>query len=55
MDVAVNYRTNDLIYQMILAKLSNNKWHNFIKYLKYQRYMIQDGTITGFFLICMKH
>ena len=28
MDIVVNYRMNNLIYQMILVKLSNNKWHN---------------------------
>ena len=27
-DIVVNYRMNNLIYQMIVVKLSNNKWHN---------------------------
>ena len=33
-DVVVNYRMNNLIYEMTLVKLSNNKWHNSVKYLK---------------------
>ena len=28
MDIVVNYQMHNLIYQTILVKLSNNKWHN---------------------------
>ena len=46
--IVVNYRVNNLIYQMILVKLSNNKWHNLSNNSKNQIYMAQNRTNGGF-------
>ena len=55
MNIAVNYQTNDFIYQMILAKLSNNKWHNLSNTKNINDIWHKMELIAVFFLTCMKH